>query len=235
VNGEPLAASRRPPGSTTKLSICEVPVRVPMRWSPKALKNTSPRPELSGTVYRRARDRGQRAVGAQPEAGVAAAARAGVRHVDQAGRGDRDADRLDPARGHRLATEHRHAARGDAQDRDLVAAGVDRQQVAAIGGGLDRALGGQAGAQPRAAGRERGAGQRGDRAVGVPGEPVDGVGGGGVAVDVGVADHRRWCACWRWPRWPRRAGRSRPPARCRPRPARCDYAFRDEEGSADPR
>ncbi|MGH3408633.1 MAG: hypothetical protein ACRDRJ_39990 [Streptosporangiaceae bacterium] len=28
----------------------EVPVRVPTRWSPVALKNTSPGPELSGTV-----------------------------------------------------------------------------------------------------------------------------------------------------------------------------------------
>src|SRR5882757_1022406 len=49
VNGDPFAASRRPPGSTTKLSICEVPVRVPTRWSPVALKNTSPRPAASGT------------------------------------------------------------------------------------------------------------------------------------------------------------------------------------------
>jgi hypothetical protein len=32
--------------------------------------------------------------------------------------------------------------------------------------------------------------KRGDRAVGVPGEPVDGVGGGGVAVDVAPADAR---------------------------------------------
>ena len=50
VKGEPLAASSWPPGSTTKLSIWEVPVRVPMRWSPVALKNTSPRPASSGTV-----------------------------------------------------------------------------------------------------------------------------------------------------------------------------------------
>ena len=51
VNGEPWAGSRRPSGATTKLSISEVPVRVPTRWLPRALKNTSPRPELSGTVY----------------------------------------------------------------------------------------------------------------------------------------------------------------------------------------
>ena len=94
---------------------------------------------------RRARDRRQRPVEAQPEAGVVTAAGAGVRHVDQAGRGNRDADRLDPAGGHRLAGEHRHAARGDAQDRDLVTAGVHRQQVPAVPGYLDRALGGQAG------------------------------------------------------------------------------------------
>ncbi len=41
---------QRPPGSTRKLSICEVAVRAPMRRFPKALKNTSPTPEPSGTV-----------------------------------------------------------------------------------------------------------------------------------------------------------------------------------------
>jgi putative drug exporter of the RND superfamily len=37
-------------------------------------------------------------------------------------------------------------------------------------------LGGEASAQARAPGAERGAGERGERAVGVPGEPVDGIG-----------------------------------------------------------
>ena len=45
-----MAASRWPPGSTTKLSICEVPVRVPMRWSPVALKNTIAQAGVAGTV-----------------------------------------------------------------------------------------------------------------------------------------------------------------------------------------
>ena len=43
--------------------------------------------------------------------------------------------------------------------------GVHRQQVPAVRGGLDRALGSQAGAQARAARRERGPRKRGDRAV----------------------------------------------------------------------
>ncbi len=47
---------------------------------------------------------------------------------------------LDSARGYRLADKHRHAAHGDAQDRDLVTAGVDSQQVPAVPGCLDRAL-----------------------------------------------------------------------------------------------
>ena len=64
-----------------------------------------------------------------------------------------------------------------------------RQQVPAVRRGLDRTLGSQARAQSRAARGERRPRKRGDRAVGVPGEPVDGVGGGGVAVDVGVAHH----------------------------------------------
>ena len=147
-------------------------------------------PGASRDRDRRVRDRDQLADRIQPEAGVAAAAIALVRHVDQAERGDRDAHRRDPARGYRLADQHRHAVGGEAQHRDLVAAGVDRQQVPAVCSYLDRALGGQARAQARAAGAERRARERGERAVGVPGEPVDGIGRGGVAVDVGVTDHR---------------------------------------------
>ena len=51
-----------------------------------------------GDGDRRVRDRDQLADGIQPEAGVAAAASAGVRDVDQAGPGDRDAYRRDAAR-----------------------------------------------------------------------------------------------------------------------------------------
>jgi hypothetical protein len=86
----------------------------------------------------------------QTEAGVAAAAIALVRHIDQAERGDRDAHRRDPSRRHGLADQHRNSASGDAQDRDLVAAGVDRQQVLSVRSYLDRALGGEARAQARA-------------------------------------------------------------------------------------
>ena len=45
--------------------------------------------------------------------------------------------------------------RGDAQDRDLVAARVNPEQVPAAGGGLDRTLGSQARARARAARGER--------------------------------------------------------------------------------
>jgi hypothetical protein len=125
----------------------------------------------------RARDRGQAASGMQAEAGVAAAAITLVRHLDQAEPGNRDAHRRDPARRRWLADQRQNPACGDAQDRDLVAAGVDRQQVLSVRSYLDRALGGEA----RAPGAERGASERGKRAVGVPGEPVDGIGRGGVA------------------------------------------------------
>src|SRR5690242_19106308 len=40
---------------------------------------------------------------------------------------DRDDHRRDPARRHELTGQHRNPARGDAQGRDLVAVGVDRQ------------------------------------------------------------------------------------------------------------
>jgi len=80
----------------------------------------------------------------QAEAGVTAAAIALVRHVDQAVRRNRDAHRRDPARRHGLTDQHRNPARGDAQDRDLVAAGVDRQQVLSVRSYLDLALGGEA-------------------------------------------------------------------------------------------
>ena len=155
VKGEPGAASRRPSGSTTKLSISEVPVRVPMRWLPRELKNTSPTPEPSGTVTV------ERGIGVrlpiemQAEAGVAAAAGARVRDIDETGRGDRDAHRLDPARRYRLADEHRHAVRGDAQDRDLVAAGVDGQQVPAVGWSPGSRLGRPGPSPARAPGGER--------------------------------------------------------------------------------
>ena len=91
---------------------------------------------------------------------------------------DCDAHRRDPARRHELTGQHRNPARGDAQDRDLVAVGVDRQQVLSVRSYLGRALGGEA----RAPGAERGVGKRGKGAVGVPGEPVDGIGRSGVAV-----------------------------------------------------
>ncbi len=74
--------------------------------------------------------------------------------------------------------------------RYLVAAGIDREQVAPVTGELDRALGGQAGAEPGAADRKGRAGDRRERPVGVPVEAGHGVRYRGVVVDVGVPDDR---------------------------------------------
>ena len=103
VNGEPGALSRRPPGSTTKLSISEVPVRVPTRKFPEAVEEHVPYAGAIRDRDRRAWDRGQAAIKMQAEAGIAAAAVALVGDVDETGPGDRDADRRDTAGRHRLA------------------------------------------------------------------------------------------------------------------------------------
>ena len=42
MNGEPGAAVSRPPNPTVKLSICEVPTRVPTSLVPVPLNSTSP-------------------------------------------------------------------------------------------------------------------------------------------------------------------------------------------------
>src|SRR5579862_116056 len=49
ANGEPGAAVRRPSEPTTKLSISDVPTRVPTSRDPSPLKNTSPGDEPSGS------------------------------------------------------------------------------------------------------------------------------------------------------------------------------------------
>jgi hypothetical protein len=72
VKGEPLAASSWPPGSTTKLSICEVPVRADEVVAGGVEEHVA----QAGVIWhgdRRAGDGGQAAIEMQAEAGVAAA------------------------------------------------------------------------------------------------------------------------------------------------------------------
>src|SRR5260370_13141163 len=63
----------------------------------------------------------------------------------------------------------------DAENRDLVAAGVNRKQVASIASYLQRALRADNAACPRAAGSERRAGQRRERTVAMADKGPDGV------------------------------------------------------------
>ena len=78
------------------------------------------------------------------------------------------------------------AVRLDPQHRDLVAAGVDGEQV--VGALLDRALRGERMAWAGTADRERRAGERRQRPVGVPVESADGVHAGRVVVDVDLPE-----------------------------------------------
>ena len=82
------------------------------------------------------------------------------------------------------------SAAPDPQHRDLVAAGIDREQQAAVGRSLQRALGCQAAPSARSAGGERRAGHRCQRPVGVPVECGDRVRAGRVVVHVDVSHHR---------------------------------------------
>ena len=84
------------------------------------------------------------------------------------------------------ATGRQRAVPADPQHRDLIAAGVDREQIPSMVGELDRVLRADARAEAGAAGRERRAGQSGQRAVRVADEPGDRVRPGGVAVEVHV-------------------------------------------------
>jgi hypothetical protein len=76
----------------------------------------------------------------------------------------------------------------DLQHRDLVAAGVDGEQVAAVGAQLQRALRCVRMAGARAANRERRPRDRGQAAIGVTVEAGDAVDGCCVVVDVDVPD-----------------------------------------------
>src|SRR6266550_5305961 len=88
----------------------------------------------------RAGDRSQVAAGIEREAGVVAAAVAGVGHIHQASV-DGDADGLDAAGGNRAPSDGiQLAVVVDPQHRDLVAAGIDREQVLAVTRDLQRSL-----------------------------------------------------------------------------------------------
>jgi hypothetical protein len=65
------------------------------------------------------------------------------------------------------------AVPAEPQDRDLVAAGIYREQVAAVAAELQCALGSQAGTRPDATGRERRTRHRCERTVGVAVEGPD--------------------------------------------------------------
>src|SRR5690242_3553850 len=127
---------------------------------------------------------------AEPEAGVVGSGGPGVGYVDQAAV-DRDADRRGAAGGDDAAWDRaERAVAVDPQYRDLVAGGVGGEHEPAAGRELDRALGREPGAGAGAAGRERGTGFGGKRAVGMPVEGADRVRPGRVVVDVDVPGHR---------------------------------------------
>ena len=174
-----------------KLSITEVPTSVPASLRAGAVEQHVTGRGAGRQRHGRARDRVQAAVGAQPEAGVVAAAVTGVGHVDQV-TGNRDAVGQQAAGGDdAVADQAQRAAGPDPQHRDLVAAGVDRDQEPAAGRELQRALRGQPGSCSGPAGRERGPGLGGQRSVRVPVKRPDRVGSRRVVVDIDVPHHRR--------------------------------------------
>ena len=90
--------------------------------------------------YGRAGNRSQMAARVERETGVVACAVAGVGHVDEVSM-DGDADGLDAAGGNGTASDWVRLAVGvDAQDGDLVAACIDREQVLAVTRDLQRPL-----------------------------------------------------------------------------------------------
>ena len=178
------------PGSTVPLAANAAPGDVLFNGTGTKLAGTVEQhiARLGAVGQREGRpgDRVQAAVGTEPEAGVVAAAVTGVGHVHQV-TGDRDADRQDAAGGDdAVAYELEGAVGPDPQHRDLVAAGIGGDKEPAIGRQLQRALRGQ----PGAAGRERGPGPWGQRAVRVPVKRPDRVDPCRVVVDIDVPDHR---------------------------------------------
>jgi hypothetical protein len=110
-----------------KLAISEVPTVVPTSLLPSALNRTSPGEEPFGQGNGRTGERPQMAAGIEREAGVVAAAVVSVSDVDQPSMHG-DADWLDTARGNGPPPTAQLTVGVDAQHRDLIAAGLDREQ-----------------------------------------------------------------------------------------------------------
>jgi hypothetical protein len=141
--------------------------------------------------HRGAPERDELAARVEREAGVvgACSAVARVGDIDQVAR-DGDADRLDAVR-REWASVHRtqSATVADAQHRDLVAAGVDGEQVASVAGHLECALRPNTLSGPRAA-RDEGRAVHGHQTpVGEPVEGADRVRSHGVVVHIDVSHH----------------------------------------------
>ena len=116
-----------------KLSITEVPHLGAGQLGAGAVAQRVTGRGAGGQRDSRAGDRVQAAVGAQPEAGVVAAAGPGVGQVDQV-TGDRDAVGQQAAGGDdAVAHQAERAAGPDPQHRDLAAAGVDGDHEPAAG------------------------------------------------------------------------------------------------------
>jgi hypothetical protein len=97
-----------------------------------------------------------------------------------------DANRLHPARG-----DDRHelepAVRTDAQARDPIAAGIDRDYIATVTRDLKRALRREPRSRAGSPRVERRTGEGSELSVGLAGEGGDRVVAGGVVVDVHVS------------------------------------------------
>ena len=186
-----LVGHEAPVEADRKLSSSEVSSRVPTsrrRSSRTARRRRRSRPAAGTVEFEIGCSAAQRV---EPEAGVVAAAVAGVRDVDQVavrsamltGSMPPDDTGEPTSVGTPLGDEPQHG--------DLVAAGIGDEQVAPVGRALDRALRPEAAAEAGATGRERRAGGRRQRAVGVAVERRDRVGDRRIVVDVGVTDDPR--------------------------------------------
>ena len=110
-----------------------------------------------------------------------------------------DADGRGAARRHHPAGDELEAAvPAHLQDRDLAAAGINGEQVAAVAAELERSLGSQAGTRPGAPGRERRPRHGREGPVGVAVKRPDRVGAQRVVVEVDMSYHWRE-GVWRAP------------------------------------
>ena len=91
----------------------------------------------------------------QVEAAVVASAGTDIGDVYKSEAVHGDAHRLDTPGGDRRADRTRNTVPADPQYRDLITAGIHREQEAAVGAGLQGALRAEAGTEPDTTGRER--------------------------------------------------------------------------------